>query len=139
MTLICKILHPVPEILLVTLCGVIVGADGWEDIEDYGESKLELREFLPFEAGIASDDTLRPFRDVNPEAFRGVFVAFVENLLHGSAAHLIAVDGKTLRRSHDGAVKALHLVSAFERKRGWRWRKRRRLKTAMRPRPFSRR
>src|SRR5919202_824404 len=55
-----KVLPPLPEILLVTLCGVIAGAEGWEDIEDYGESKLELlRELLPFADGIPSDDTLR--------------------------------------------------------------------------------
>jgi DDE_Tnp_1-associated len=57
-----KVLHPVPEILLVTLCGVLAGAEGFEDIEDYGESKLDLlREFLPFAHGMPSDDTLRRF------------------------------------------------------------------------------
>ncbi len=110
-----KILHPLPEILLVTLCGVIAGADGWEDIEDYGTSKLELlREILPFVQGIPSDDTLRRFfRSLDPQAFREVFVAFVRDLLPGVSASLIAIDGKTSRRSYDGATKALHLVSAF--------------------------
>jgi len=110
-----KILHPLPEILLVTLCGVIAGADGWEDIEDYGTSKLALlREMLPFVHGIPSDDTLRRFfRAIDPEAFKEVFVAFVRDLLPRVADHLIAVDGKTLRRSHDGTKHALHLVSAF--------------------------
>src|SRR3982751_6153573 len=72
-----KILHPVREILLVTLCGVIAGSEGWEDIEDYGESKLELlRQILPFAHGIPSDDTLRRFfRSIDPEAFPEIFVA----------------------------------------------------------------
>src|SRR5579862_6831280 len=110
-----KVLHPLPEILLVTLCGVIAGADGWEDIEDYGISKLELlRELLPFGGGIPSDDTLRRFfRAIDPRAFQEVFVAFVSELLPDAAHHLIAIDGKTSRRSHDGTAKALHLVSAF--------------------------
>lgn len=110
-----KVLHPLPEILLVTLCGVIAGADGWEDVEDYGTSKLELlRAMLPFPHGIPSDDTLRRFfRAIDPQAFREVFVAFVRDLLPEVGAMLIAIDGKTLRRSHDGAAKALHLVSAF--------------------------
>jgi predicted transposase YbfD/YdcC len=110
-----KVLHPLCEILLVTLCGVIAGADGWEDIEDYGESKLELlRTMLPFAHGIPSDDTLRRFfRAIDPQAFQEVFVAFVRELLPEAHARLIAIDGKTLRRSHDGTAKALHLVSAF--------------------------
>ena len=57
-----KVLPPVPESLLVTLCGVMAGAEGLEDMEDYGESKLDLlRELLPFAKGIPSDDTLRRF------------------------------------------------------------------------------
>lgn len=110
-----KIKHSVAEILLVTLCGVIAGSEGWDDIEAYGESKLELlRELLPYEAGVPSDDTLRRFfRSVDAAAFREVFVAFVRALLPDAGARLIAIDGKTSRRSHDGAGKALHLVSAF--------------------------
>jgi hypothetical protein len=110
-----KVLHPVPEILLVTLCGVIAGAEGFEDIEDYGESKLDLlRELLPFANGIPSDDTLRRFfRAVDPRAFAEVFAAFAREVFPEAAQRLIAIDGKTLRRSHDGTAKALHLVSAF--------------------------
>src|SRR3954470_608132 len=107
-----KVLHPVPEILLVTLCGVIAGAEGFEDIEDYGESKLDLlRELLPFANGIPSDDTLRRFfRAVDPRAFAEVFVAFARDVFPEAAQRLIAIDGKTLRRSHDGTAKALHLA-----------------------------
>jgi predicted transposase YbfD/YdcC len=110
-----KVLHPLPEILLVTLCGVLAGAEGFEDIEDYGESKLDLlRELLPFAHAVPSDDTLRRFfRAIDPPAFQDVFVAFVRDLLPEASPPLIAIDGKTLRSSHDGTVKALHLVSAF--------------------------
>ena len=110
-----KVLHPVPEILLVTLCGVIAGAEGWEDIEAYGASKLALlREILPFAHGAPSDDTLRRFfRVVDPCVFREVFVAFVRDLFPHAGERLIAIDGKTSRRRHDGAARALHLVRAF--------------------------
>src|SRR3954463_4287591 len=110
-----KILPPVGEILLVTLCGMMAGSEGGEDSEDYGESKRELlRQILPFAHGVPSDDTLRRFfRAIDPQAFADVFVAFVRDLLPEAAQRLIAIDGKTLRRSHDGTAKALHLVSAF--------------------------
>ncbi len=110
-----KVLPPVPEILLVTLCGVMAGAEGFEDIEDYGASKLDLlRELLPFARGVPSDDTRRRFfRAIDPQAFADAFAAFVRDLLPEAAPRLMAIDGKTLRRSHDGTAKALHLVSAF--------------------------
>jgi predicted transposase YbfD/YdcC len=110
-----KVLHAVPEILLVTLCGVLAGAEGFEDMEDYGESKLDLlRELLPFAHGIPSDDTRRRFfRAVDPYAFAEGFVAFARDVFPEAAQRLIAIDGKTLRRSHHGTAKALHLVSAF--------------------------
>ena len=110
-----QILHPLPEIWLVTRCGVLAGAEGFEDIGDYGESKLNwLRELLPFAPGVPSDDTLRRFfRAIDPQAFQEVFVAFVRDLLPEASQHLMAIDGKTLRRSYDGTAKALPLVSAF--------------------------
>jgi len=110
-----KTRHPVDEILLVTLCGVIGGADSWEDIETFGESKLAvLRETLPFSHGAPSDDTLRRFyRAIDPKAFQSAFVAFVRALLPDAGEQLIAVDGKTLRGSRSSDTKALHLVSAF--------------------------
>src|SRR3982750_2243797 len=85
-----KILHPLPEILLVTLCGVLAGAEGFEDIEDYGESKLDLlRELLPFAHGVPSNDTLRRFfRAVDPRAFAEVFVAFGRDVFPEAAQRL---------------------------------------------------
>ena len=90
-------MHPLPEILLVTLCGVLAGAEGFEDIEDDGESKLDLlRQLLPFAHGVPSDDTLRRFfRAIDPQAFQDVFVAFVRDLLPEASPPLIAIDGKT--------------------------------------------
>lgn len=99
-----KVLHPVLEILPVALCGVTAGAEGWEDIEEYGKSKLVLlRE--SFTHGIPSDDTLRRFfRSVDPKAFREIFAAFVRDVLPEAASRLIAVGGKT----PPGAACAVH-------------------------------
>jgi hypothetical protein len=55
-------LYAMSEILLSTLCAAICGAEGWQDVEDFGKAKLEyLRHFLPFKRGIPSDDTYRRF------------------------------------------------------------------------------
>ena len=64
--------HMMAEILLTTLCAAICGAEGWQDIEDFGKAKIDyLRQFLPFLNGIPSDDTFRRFfRALNPEQFR---------------------------------------------------------------------
>lgn len=105
-----------PEILLLTLCAVICGAESWDDIELFGEAKLDfLRTFLPFEKGIPSDDTLRRFfRAIDTQQFQRLFVDWIKAWLNPEVANkVIAIDGKTLRGSHDGAHSAIHLVSAF--------------------------
>lgn len=110
----CK-LHPLPEIFLATLVGVLGNAEGWQDIQDFARAKLEvLREYLPFTNGVPSDDTLRRFfRTLDPDVFRDRFMAWVKTLRALPEASVIAIDGKTSRRSHDGEMAALHLVSTF--------------------------
>jgi predicted transposase YbfD/YdcC len=108
-------LYSVDELLLLTLCAVICGADGWADVELFGESKLMfLRGFLPYANGIPSDDTVRRFfRAIDGQAFAGMFIQWAQSLGIGGEDRVIAIDGKTSRRSHDGDKKALHMVSAF--------------------------
>jgi predicted transposase YbfD/YdcC len=111
-----KKLHPMPEILLLTLSAVICGAQSWNDIELFGKAKLDfLRTFLPFENGTPSDDTLRRFfRAIDSAQFQRLFVEWIRAWLSPEVANkVIAIDGKTLRGSHDGAQAAIHLVSAF--------------------------
>jgi hypothetical protein len=69
-------LHEMPEILFLTLVGIICGCEGWIDIELLGQIQIEvLRKYLPYKNGIPSDDTLRRFfRNLNPEAFSRVFL-----------------------------------------------------------------
>jgi hypothetical protein len=114
-------LQPLPEILLLTLCAVICGAESWDDIELFGEAKLDfLRTFLPFENGVPSDDTLRRFfRAIDTQQFQRLFVDWIKAWLNPEVANkVIAIDGKTLRGSHDGAHSAIHLVSAFASEAG---------------------
>lgn len=124
-------LHPLPEVLLVTLCGVIAGCDGWRDIEDFAHQRLDfLRRFRPFEHGVPSDDTLRRvFRALDPERFAELFSRWAGQWYRHAgtpgdaqdsgnepvedAPRQIAIDGKTLRGSAEGGLGALHLVSAF--------------------------
>lgn len=108
-------LHSVEEILLVTFCGMIAGCDSWDDLELFGEMKLEyLRKYLPYENGIPSDDTLRRFfRVLEPERFESCFIKWVKSFQLDLAEKIVAIDGKTSRRSFDGDNKPMHLVSAF--------------------------
>lgn len=111
-------LHPLLEILLLTVCGVAAGCEGWEDIELFGKHRLALlRAYRPFKNGVPSNDTLRRFfQSVNPEQFQRLFTQWMQQSLTPEAdagSHTIAIDGKCLRGSHDGLQRALHLVSAF--------------------------
>lgn len=109
-----KKLYPLNEILLLTLTAVICGSEGWIDIEAFGREKIDyLRQFLPFENGTPSDDTLRRlFRSIDPKAFQERFVKWVESLSKLNAK-LISIDGKVSRHTFDGDQNPLHMVSAF--------------------------
>lgn len=116
-----KKLHPMPEILLLTLCAVICGAESWDDIEMFGKSKLAfLRQYLPYEYGIPSDDTVRRFfRAIDTTQFQHLFVEWIRAWLSPEVAgKVVAIDGKTLRGSHDGGQSPIHLVSAFASEAG---------------------
>jgi predicted transposase YbfD/YdcC len=113
-------LHLVEEILFVTFCGVISGCDSWDDLEDYGKMKLDyLRQYLPYINGAPSDDTLRRFfRVLDPDAFESCFIKWVKSFQMDLTSKIIAVDGKTSRRSFDGDISPMHLVSAFASEQG---------------------
>jgi predicted transposase YbfD/YdcC len=110
-----KKLHPVPEIMLVAFCGVIAGCESWDDIELYGELKVEhLKKYLPFKEGTPSDDTLRRFfRALDPKAFESCFTEWVRSFQLDLEDKVIAIDGKTSRRSFDGGGKPMNMVSAL--------------------------
>jgi predicted transposase YbfD/YdcC len=109
-----KVLYPLDEILLLSLCGAISGCEDFTDIAEYGEEKLDfLRTLLPFTHGIPSHDTLNDlFRDLNAADFGKIFTAWTASL-SAQVPTLVSIDGKTLRGSRDGAKGPLHLVSAW--------------------------
>src|SRR5215211_5219678 len=112
----CKV-HRLVEIVTIALCGVICGADDWVAIEAFGQEKEGwLRTFLSLPGGIPSHDTFgRVFARLDPEEFRGCFLAWVRGVVGEVGDQVVAVDGKTLRGSHDRGrgKEALHLVSAW--------------------------
>ncbi|MDR1289019.1 MAG: ISAs1 family transposase [Holosporales bacterium] len=75
-------LHKVSEILLVTLCACICGAEGWQDVVDYGNSQVDLlMTILPYKNGIPSDDTYRRFfRALDPQEFQKLFQEWIKKL-----------------------------------------------------------
>jgi len=109
-----KVIYPLPEILLIVLCGTMAGAEDFADIERWAKRKLNfLRRFLPFERGVPSHDTLYDVMNALPAAlFSECFVSWVSALREG-APDLVAIDGKTSRRAHAAGGAPLHLVSAW--------------------------
>jgi predicted transposase YbfD/YdcC len=111
-----KVTYPLPEVLLTVLCATMAGAEDFVEIERWAKRKLDvLRRFLPFAEGIASHDTLNDVINALPaEDFQACFVAWVEGL-RDDDPEIVAVDGKTSRRSHNRGKgqTPLHLVSAW--------------------------
>ena len=105
------------DILTIALCAVISNADTWNEIADLGDAKEPwLRTFLELPHGIPSPDTFgRVFAALDPEAFERSFQAWIADLAGSRPGQLIALDGKTIRRSIDRASgkAAIHLVSAW--------------------------
>jgi predicted transposase YbfD/YdcC len=98
-----KVEHRLTDILVIAVCAVIACAESWNDIALYGRSKLAwLRTFLALPNGIPSHDTFRRvFMLIDPDAFEAGFTTWVGSLVGGFAREVVAIDGKTLRRSFD--------------------------------------
>ncbi|QOV89417.1 ISAs1 family transposase [Humisphaera borealis] len=114
----CNVIHKLHDILVISVCAVICGADGWVDVELYGKSKLSwLRTFLDLPHGIPSHDTFgRVFAKLHPDAFEQCFNAWVGAIAQSAGGRLIAIDGKAIRRSFEHAWarnNMTHMVSAF--------------------------
>ena len=110
-------LDPLMNILVIALCGVISGADSWVDIELFGESKRPWSaKFLDLANGIPSHDTFgRVFARLDSQQFQRCFINWVQAICDVLQGQVVAVDGKTLRRSHDQTIgkDAIHMVSAW--------------------------
>jgi predicted transposase YbfD/YdcC len=110
-------LHNLWEIIAITILAVVSGADSWVEVAKYGVSKLAfLRTFLELPNGIPSHDTFgRVFALVNPIALQAGFVKWVQAIAETTLGRVVAIDGKTARRSFDKAAGKgpLHMVSAW--------------------------
>jgi predicted transposase YbfD/YdcC len=105
------------DIVSLTICAVICGADGPSDIEEYGHEKYEwLKTFLALPNGIPSHDTIgRVLARIDPHQFQACFLRWMQQLRHLSSGEVVPIDGKTLRHSYDTELDqgAIHMLSAW--------------------------
>ncbi len=111
--------HDFKEILVIAICAMLSDSDSFEDIALWGRIKESwLRRFLVLRNGIPSQDCfLRVFRALDPACFETAFRRWVGDVV-GALGGTIAIDGKTLCGSADGAKPAMHMVSAFSTQLG---------------------
>lgn len=112
----CK-LHKLIDILVIAICAVICGAESWEEMEEFGKSKKEwLEGLLELGNGIPSADTFRRvISRIKREEFQEKFLKWVGIIRENIDKEVVAIDGKTLRRSHNKKLgqTAIHIVSAW--------------------------
>ena len=117
-----KKLYPLREILFLTLAAVMAGIKGWRGVETFAEGRLDwLRKFMPFKEGIPSHQTIgRVFSLLNPSTMEVTFTQFMMAMTGKKADQIVALDGKTLRRSFDKASsqKPLHILNACATENG---------------------
>jgi predicted transposase YbfD/YdcC len=105
------------DILALTICAVICGADSFVAVEAFGHAKVDwLRQFLVLPNGIPSHDTIGAlFARLDPRQFEQCFLSWVNTVFERTAGKVVAIDGKTVRRSYDRTSNkaAIHLVSAW--------------------------
>jgi len=112
--------HPLSTILMIAICAVISGAESFVDMEDFGNAKKKwLGSFLDLSNGVPSHDTFgRVFSLIDPKQFQESFASWMRACVSLSGDKVVAIDGKTNRRTFGGKAKtgltkALHVVSAF--------------------------
>lgn len=112
-----NIRHYLFDIFVMALCAVISGAEGWEDMEEYGQAQADwFEQFLALPHGIPSPDTFRRVLSrLKPEELTQCFINWTQSLRESIAGEIVAIDGKTLRRSFDRAADkgAIHMISAW--------------------------
>ena len=112
-----RCLHNFYDILVIAILGTICGADGWIDICEFAESKIDwLKTFLKLPHGIPSHDTFgRVFSMLDAQTFEMCFLEWIHSLSIDLKNEIISIDGKSLRGSHDTTKgqKMLHMVSAW--------------------------
>lgn len=108
--------HSLDSILFISLCAVICGAERWNEIEDYGNAKIDwLEKFLHLPNGIPSHDTFkRVISMLDPKELNDSFVAWTKSIAEFTDGEVVAIDGKCIRGSSDDDTGTYtHLVSAW--------------------------
>jgi predicted transposase YbfD/YdcC len=109
--------HQLLDVIVIALCAVVCGADDWVAIETFGQAKEAwFRRFLALPNGIPSHDTFgRVFALLSPSRLQDCFVGWIQAVAEVVAGQVVALDGKTLRRSYDrrSGKAAIHMVSAW--------------------------
>lgn len=107
--------HRLIDVIMVAICGVLAGCEGWVEIAEFGEERAEwFGGFLALPNGIPSHDTFgRVFSLLDPVQFQESFSLWMQSVVALGAGEVIAIDGKTSRHTFADGVKPLHLVSAF--------------------------
>ena len=109
--------HKLIDIVMIAVCGVICGAETWTDIELFGQERQDwLGQFLELKNGIPSHDTFgRVFARIDTEQFQKCFISWAQAVFQATKGEVVALDGKTVRRSHDRSNnrEAIHVVSAW--------------------------
>jgi len=114
-----KINYPLVEILAISACAVLSGAEGYADIYRFGEMKIDyLKKFLKLENGIPSQDTFeRAFRFIKPKQFEKCFLKLIKDISK-IKREIIPIDGKALRGANDYGESPIYIVSAWAKQSG---------------------
>lgn len=109
--------YPLLEIMTIAICAAVAGANSWVEVETFGNSKQDwLQQFLELKHGIPSHDTFGDvFNALDAAHFQRCFMRWIERVFSVTRGQVVAIDGKTLRRSHDKRIAkdALHMVNAW--------------------------
>jgi predicted transposase YbfD/YdcC/predicted DNA-binding protein (UPF0251 family) len=112
-----KVVYPLINVVTIAICAVICGADDFVAIADYGRKKRKwLSQFLDLSDGIPSHDRFNAIlAAIKPAEFEACLLSWITDLHEITAGQVVAIDGKTLRRSFDAATSksAIHMVSAW--------------------------
>ena len=112
-----KTKHKLEDIIVITICAAVCGANDWVAVETYGKAKYDwLKTFLELPNGIPSHDTFgNVFSVLSPNEFEQCFLNWIQSVCIVTKGQVVPIDGKTLRRSHDKSYNksAIHMVSAW--------------------------